>query len=125
MALINRPRDSWSQHPQMHIKTLPLKGVPRQSRKLVSSLTSQNLKLCLEIMYTASSGLKRRRTGCYQRTVQNPASMTLLGCMSAHSVVNLHFCESAINAERYIYRLWNNICCGRVDGHHAGTFNHK
>uniref|UniRef100_A0A3B4CCP3 Tc1-like transposase DDE domain-containing protein n=1 Tax=Pygocentrus nattereri TaxID=42514 RepID=A0A3B4CCP3_PYGNA len=37
-----------------------------------------------------------------ESTFQIPASLMVWGCVSAHSMGNLHICEGTINAERYI-----------------------
>ena len=44
---------------------------------------------------------------CYQCKVQKPASVMVLGCVSARGIGNLHICEGTINADRF----WSNICC--------------
>lgn len=42
---------------------------------------------------------------CYQCQVQNPASVMVWGCVSAHDMHNFLICESIINAERYVQIL--------------------
>ena len=39
---------------------------------------------------------------CYRRKVQNPASMMIWGCMSAHGMGDLHISEGTIDAATYV-----------------------
>ena len=39
---------------------------------------------------------------CYQQKVQKPASVMVWGCISAHSMGDLHICEGTIDAEAYV-----------------------
>uniref|UniRef100_A0A8C1CAG7 Tc1-like transposase DDE domain-containing protein n=1 Tax=Cyprinus carpio carpio TaxID=630221 RepID=A0A8C1CAG7_CYPCA len=50
---------------------------------------------------------------CYQRSVQNPASLMVWGCMSACGMGSLHIWKGTINAERYIQVLEQHILPSR------------
>lgn len=38
---------------------------------------------------------------CYQRKVQNPASVMVWGCVSVHVMANLNICDGTINPDAY------------------------
>lgn len=60
-------------------------------------------------MNVVSSELKRKRT------IQTVQSLKTFKCVKANGMGNLHICEATINAERYTYKLWSNICCHQDD----------
>uniref|UniRef100_A0A9J7ZU29 Tc1-like transposase DDE domain-containing protein n=1 Tax=Cyprinus carpio carpio TaxID=630221 RepID=A0A9J7ZU29_CYPCA len=51
--------------------------------------------------------------GCYQHSVQKPASLMVLGCMSACGMGSLHIWKGTINAERYIQVLEQHMLPSR------------
>ncbi len=50
---------------------------------------------------------------CYQRSVQKPASLMVLGCISAYGMGSLHVLEGTMNAERYIKVLEQHMLPSR------------
>ncbi len=50
---------------------------------------------------------------CYQRSVQNPASLMVWGCINAYSMGSLHVLEGTMNAERYIKVLEQHLLPSR------------
>ncbi len=50
---------------------------------------------------------------CYQRSVQNPASLMVWGCTSAYGMGSLHVLEGTMNAERYIKVLEQHMLPSR------------
>ena len=50
---------------------------------------------------------------CYQQKVQKPASVMVLGCISAHSMGDLHICEGTINAETFVAILERHMLPSR------------
>ena len=53
---------------------------------------------------------EKHHPDCYQHKVQNPASVMVWGCVSAHGIMgNMHICEGTINAERHIHVYIHNI----------------
>ncbi len=50
---------------------------------------------------------------CYQRSVQKPASLIVLGCISAYGMGSLHVLEGTMNAERYIKVLEQHMLPSR------------
>ncbi|XP_075150945.1 uncharacterized protein LOC142225054 [Haematobia irritans] len=46
---------------------------------------------------------------CLKRTVKFPASVMVWGCMSSKGVVQLHFIDGIVNAEKYIRILEENL----------------
>ncbi len=51
--------------------------------------------------------------GCYQRSVQKPASLMVWGCISAYGMGSLHVLEGTMNAERYIKVLEQHMLPSR------------
>ncbi len=49
----------------------------------------------------------------YQRSVQEPASLMVWGCISAYSMGSLHVLEGTMNAERYIKVLEQHMLPSR------------
>ena len=66
---------------------------------------------------------KEDNPDCSQQKVQKPASVMVWGCISAHSMGDLHICEGTIDP-RLMLEFWRDVCCRQDDdfpGTHART----
>ncbi len=70
------------------------------------------------------SVLWAKAPACYQRSVQQPASLMVWGCISAYGMGSLHVLEGTMNAERYINVLEqlmlppDDVYCSRTIQNH-------